>query len=150
SRMRYRQLILGVCFMLPVFAQKQPAARQAASVTWNAPPVKNPDLYVGMELCSACHAAQAEQFAKTIHAKAAPASATYGTGCESCHGPGKAHVEAMVDAGGDAAKVVTGKKLIFGFHGKPAENAARCLNCHKTSPDQRQFDRSEHKMMGVS
>jgi predicted CXXCH cytochrome family protein len=56
----------------------------------------------------------------------------------------------MVDAGANAAKVAAGKKLIFSFKGKPAENAAQCLNCHSSSPDQRLFDRSEHKTIGVS
>jgi nitrate/TMAO reductase-like tetraheme cytochrome c subunit len=70
----------------------------------------------GTELCSACHSNEAQQFAKTVHAKAAPSSAAYGTGCESCHGPGKAHVEAM-----SAGNTEAGKKLIFSFSAKPTD-----------------------------
>jgi predicted CXXCH cytochrome family protein len=114
-------------------------------VVWRVPANANPDGYAGEQLCIACHAAEGAQFAKTVHAKAAPATATFGTGCESCHGPGKAHVEAMA-----AGNVDAGKKAIFSFNAKPAENAARCMGCHNSSPDQRLFDRSEHKMMGVA
>jgi predicted CXXCH cytochrome family protein len=141
--------LLSPAVTSPVWAQKLTASPKAASVTWKAPNAK-PEAFMGQEVCMACHPAEAEQFGKTIHASAAPASAKYGTGCESCHGPGKAHVDAMADAGTDAAKVAAGKKLIFSFQGKPDENAAHCLNCHTSSPDQRLFDRSQHKMLGVA
>ena len=141
-------LLFCLC-SLTVVAQKQPAAHQAAAVSWRPPANSNPDAYATTEVCAVCHAPQAQQHAKTVHATAAPASAKYGTGCESCHGPGNAHANAMADATG-AAQIAAGKKLIFSFQGKPAENAARCLNCHNSSPDQRLFDRSEHKLMGVS
>lgn len=134
---------------LVALGQKQPAAHQPAAVTWRPPANSNPDAYATTEVCALCHAAQAEQHAKTVHATAAPANAKYGTGCESCHGPGNAHANAMSDAT-NAAQTSAGKKLIFNFQGKPAENAAHCLNCHNTSPDQRLFDRSEHKLMGVA
>ena len=49
-----------------------------------------------------------------------------------------------------AGNTEAGKKLIFSFNAKPAENADRCLNCHNSSSDQRLFNRSEHKMMGVA
>jgi predicted CXXCH cytochrome family protein len=138
---------LGVTIAL---AQKQPAANEASSVVWKAPPEGKADDYIGRETCAGCHPDQDKQFAKTVHAEAGPAGATYGTGCESCHGPGKAHAEAQMEAGGDAAKVEAGKKLIYGFHGKPEENAARCLVCHTTSKDQDLFMRSEHKLNGVA
>ena len=126
-------------------AQKQPAARQPASVALRASGNANPDAFAGDQLCIACHATEGAQFSKTVHAKVAPSSAVYGTGCESCHGPGKEHIEAMADGNTEG-----GKKLIFGFHAKPAENAARCMNCHASSPDQRLFDRSEHKLLGIA
>jgi predicted CXXCH cytochrome family protein len=141
-------LILGFC-PLGVLAQRHPAA-QAPPVAWRAPANQNPEAYAGAELCSACHPGQAAQFAKTVHANAAPAKAVAGTGCESCHGPGKAHVEAISAAGGDAGKMAAAKALIYGFRGKAADNAARCLECHNSSADQRLYARSEHKLMGIS
>ena len=50
---------------------------------------------VGSEACLACHDAPAHSL---THYGASPGVAD----CESCHGPGKAHVE----AGGDATKIV--------------------------------------------
>src|SRR5207249_4368611 len=66
----FRSLIVWVSVLLPAVAQKQLAAPQAPPVVWRAPANANPDLYAGLELCSACHAAEAQQFAKTVHAKA--------------------------------------------------------------------------------
>ena len=131
-------------------SQKQPAANEPSSVAWKAPAEGTADDYIGRDTCAGCHPDQDKQFAKTIHAKAEVAGTKYGTGCESCHGPGKAHAEAQMEAGGEADKVEAGKKLIFGFHGTPQENAARCQVCHRTSREQDVFNRSEHKLQGVS
>lgn len=72
------------------------------------------------------------------------------TGCETCHGPGKAHADAEQDAAGDPAKELAGTKLIFSFHANPKENSARCLTCHITSRQQETFDHSQHALAGVS
>lgn len=52
--------------------------------------------YVGAETCLTCHAdIGAGSFTTTKHARASnPRSPMAGLGCESCHGPGKAHVDA--------------------------------------------------------
>ncbi len=131
-------------------AQKQPGGREPSSVAWQAPAEGQASQYVGEEACAGCHADEAKQFAKTVHAKAGVAGAKYGTGCESCHGPGKAHADAQMAAAGDPAKIEAAKKLIFSFRGKPADNAAHCLACHRTSKDQDLFNRSEHKLNGVA
>jgi len=128
--------------------QKQPAAQRTSSVAWQAPARGEASQYAGAEICAACHADQATQFAKTVHSKAGVEGAT-GTGCESCHGPGKAHADAQMEAGGDTAKMEAAKALIFSFKGKAEENAALCLDCHSTSKDQDLFNRSEHKLNGV-
>ena len=67
---------------------------------------------------------------------AAPGPATV-TGCEACHGPGRAHAEAQQESGGDPAKQAAGAKLIFSFHANPKENSERCLTCHITSKHRR-------------
>ncbi len=131
-------------------AQKQPAANEPSSVSWKAPAEGKAEDYIGQETCAGCHADEAKQFGKTVHARAEVAGTKYGTGCESCHGPGKAHAEAQMEAGGEPAKVEAGKKLIYGFHGTPQDNAARCLTCHTTSQNQDLYNRSEHKLQGIS
>jgi predicted CXXCH cytochrome family protein len=142
-------IVLGSGLSLSL-AQKQPAANEPPSVAWRAPAEAKAEDYVGRETCSGCHPDRARQFAKTVHAHAETPGAKYTTGCEACHGPGKAHADNQMAAGDDAAKQEAGKKLIFGFHAKPEENAARCLACHNTSRDQALFNRSEHKLQGVS
>jgi predicted CXXCH cytochrome family protein len=132
------------------FAQKQPATAQNPSVAWKAPANAKAEDYVGVEVCSACHQQEAQQFSKTVHARAYPPTAKFGTACEACHGPGKAHAEAMMAAAGEAQKTVAAKKLIYSFQGKPADNSARCLRCHTTSHEQSLFNRSQHKLVGVS
>ena len=72
------------------------------------------------------------------------------TGCETCHGPGRAHADAEQDAAGDPAKELAGTKLIFTFQGSPKENSERCMTCHNTSRQQETFAHSQHAVAGVS
>jgi len=134
-----------------LFSQKMPEATQGPSVTWQAKAEGNPADYVGTERCQGCHAAEATQYAKTAHAKVAVPGKQYVAGCEACHGPGKAHAEAMENAAGDDAKTAAAlnQHLIFAFHANPKENAARCLECHQSSKQQAQFNHSQHADAGV-
>jgi predicted CXXCH cytochrome family protein len=84
--------------------------------------------------------------AKSV-AKTQPTSVT---GCETCHGPGRAHADAQQAAAGDPAKEKAGAKLIFSFHASPKENSDRCLTCHITGKDQDTFAHSQHAAAGVS
>lgn len=70
--------------------------------------------------CNACHADQAGGFGTNAHGhgKAPKGEPVPNAVCESCHGDGKAHIE----AGGDKSLILTPK----GFSG--AEKA--CLSCH--------------------
>jgi predicted CXXCH cytochrome family protein len=139
--------VLGTTLAL---AQKRPAATEPPSVAWKAPPEGKPGDYVGREVCAGCHPSEDKQFAKTVHAEVGPAGATYGTGCEACHGPGKAHADAMAEGMGNEAKTAAAKKLIFSFNANPKENAERCLACHITGKVQDFFGHSPHLAAGVS
>jgi DmsE family decaheme c-type cytochrome len=75
--------------------------------------------YVGEDTCLTCH--EQQSYKGTAHALKGDARTPAAThGCESCHGPGQAHV----DAGGDKTKIKTFTALA------PAEANAVCTTCH--------------------
>jgi cytochrome c553 len=76
-----------------------------ASSTENARASSGTDDYVGSETCQACHEEQFNAYSHTSHARLTTLSSWKGkvTGCESCHGPGKAHV----DGSGDKTKIIS-------------------------------------------
>ena len=94
--------------------------------------------YVGSDTCAACHEEVTKGFASNPHTKLALLHGANGATCESCHGPGKAHV----DGGGDVTKIFNPAKAT------PKEVDQKCLGCHAGAhPD---FDRSPHAKAGVS
>jgi len=79
--------------------------------------------YVGTSKCLECHEDQAATLKGTPHGQAKnPRSPAAGHGCESCHGPGQAHVED--DASGHMPKI---KEM------KPGDVNQICLTCHNRS-----------------
>ena len=96
--------------------------------------------YVGSDACKACHEDAFKSFEATPHWKTTFKTTKEGArGCESCHGPGKAHV----DGGGDKSK-------IHGFAAAdPGEASRRCLACHQDSEEHANFGRSEHSVNSV-
>ena len=83
--------------------------------------------YVGNDTCISCHDGQNSRFKNTVMGKAfaKPHTADEKLGCEACHGPGKAHVE----AGG-------GKDTIPIRYGKDSKTSVEeqnqsCIQCHK-------------------
>src|ERR1700730_5359663 len=84
--------------------------------------------YVGAETCKGCHEEAFRAFAKTrmgrlfLHQARDPKE---GNACESCHGPGQAHVE----AGGGKGK---GGLITFAKNDRtPVEKRNQvCLDCH--------------------
>ena len=133
-------------------AQKMPSATAGPSVAWKLAPHPASEGYVGAQRCRSCHKAEVTEFGKTAHAEIKDEKAHTAMDCETCHGPGKAHADAMEEAGGDEAKTAAAVKqgLIFSFDGTPAENAERCMTCHITSKQQELFAHSEHAGHGVS
>ena len=82
--------------------------------------------YVGSDTCVTCHDAQHKSFQHTImgNAMAHARSAEAARGCESCHGPGKSHVEA--GGGKDTIPV----RFTAGSNNTVEEKNAACLSCH--------------------
>jgi predicted CXXCH cytochrome family protein len=139
------------------WAQIQPRASEPPSVATRAARFVNPSDYVGIQRCAGCHRSHATQFTKTVHfpttvttEQTQTSSSAPISGCETCHGPGKAHADAMAASRGDEARIEAARKLIFAFNANPAENSGRCMQCHATSKDQSQFHRSEHSLRGVA
>jgi DmsE family decaheme c-type cytochrome len=100
------------------------------------------DDYVGSETCKLCHEDQFKNFSHTVHAKIANAKDWKGkvTGCETCHGPGKAHV----DGGGETAKIKNPAKM------KPEEASATCQTCHAQMNEHAIWRGSKHESAGLS
>ncbi|MBZ5515024.1 MAG: DmsE family decaheme c-type cytochrome [Acidobacteriia bacterium] len=153
-----RRILAGLAIFVSVFilgigvasAEKRSTAQQPSSSSWRAQVAGQPTDYVGQDVCAGCHEDKAKQVSTTVHAHTVLAGASYDTGCETCHGPGKAHADAMGEAIGNAAKVEAAKKLIYGFHGKGEENSARCLACHEYGEEHSNFARSQHNVNDVA
>jgi DmsE family decaheme c-type cytochrome len=82
--------------------------------------------YVGSDTCVTCHQDQERRFKNTIMGKVMqhPRNPLEARGCESCHGPGRAHVE----AGGSKETIA----IRFGKDSpnSVAEQNAVCEECH--------------------
>jgi len=123
-------LALLLSFGMDNAAQTRPAATVPPSIAVGASVPSADGSYVGADRCRSCHKAEFQEYGKTKHAALPPARANAVTGCEMCHGPGKAHADAEEAAHGDDAKTAAATKLIFAFHGNPKQNSERCLLCH--------------------
>jgi DmsE family decaheme c-type cytochrome len=126
---------VGIVFGMPFASRaQQPAAPPAPSAPATQPAgqaASTTDGYVGAETCKGCHEEAFQKFAKTrmgrifLHQARDPRE---GNACESCHGPGKAHVE----AGGGKGK---GGLVTFAKKDPtPVERRNQvCLDCHTKS-----------------
>jgi DmsE family decaheme c-type cytochrome len=111
----------GTLFIAAAAAAQTPA-KPAKPAAATQVPNTNPADYVGEDTCLTCH--EDQKYSGTAHGLKTNARTPAAThGCESCHGPGKAHV----DAGGDATKIVRPAAL------KPQEASAICASCHTRS-----------------
>ena len=92
--------------------------------------------YVGSETCKDCHEDQFKAFSHTTHSRLSASSSWKGkvTGCESCHGPGKAHIEE-----GDPKKIISFKTK------SSKEISETCLGCHAGKEEHNNFRRGEQE-----
>lgn len=141
-------LVLATCQSL-VQGQTRPAASDATSVAVAATPAVSSGGYVGSENCRSCHKPEFREFGKTVHSALKPAKEGQVTGCEVCHGPGKAHADAEEAAHGDDAATAAANKLVFSFKGSAKANSERCEQCHASSKEQSKFHESTHAKQGV-
>src|SRR4051812_3455384 len=97
----------------------RPALGPPQAVAAKPPPqAAPPGEYVGEETCLGCHDDKGYKGTKhglTLNQRTPAAT----HGCESCHGPGKAHAES-----GDPGLIRNPKKL------KPQEASQICATCH--------------------
>jgi predicted CXXCH cytochrome family protein len=116
-------------------SQKSPPAGQQKAAPAPEKAAKTAD-YVGEDTCMQCHDDQARHYSKTAHARLKSDSSWKEkvVGCESCHGPGREHVE----AGGDKTKIRT-------FEGESSKQISdTCLKCHAGREEHSNFMRGEH------
>jgi DmsE family decaheme c-type cytochrome len=105
-----------------------------------AQPLSNP-AYVGSTVCRTCHPDVFAGFYKNPHYKsiASGKEPVERTGCESCHGPGKAHVDAR-----------GGKATIVAFSQIPSKDILdNCLRCHTETLSRANIRRSSHTLNEV-
>ncbi|MDD5542799.1 MAG: DmsE family decaheme c-type cytochrome [Acidobacteriia bacterium] len=119
-------------------SQKTEQAKTSQATSSPAPA----DEYVGAETCKTCHEDIYNNFKKTEHFKLTLYSnwKVSDKGCESCHGPGKAHV----DGGGDKTKIRTFQDLA------PKQISEVCLRCHAGREEHNNYKRGEHWRNDIS
>lgn len=145
------KIIIGILLLVSALAvcQLRATAKETASEPSSNSIAKGdksaiqPDGYVGSQTCKSCHEEQFNKLQTGKHRRIQflPSSEAGTDGqCESCHGPGQAHVE----GGGDKSK-------IFRFGATAGSTAAdqKCLTCHQNNQDHQAFSRSVHSRNGV-
>jgi DmsE family decaheme c-type cytochrome len=119
--------------------QSSAAPTKQSPAAPKSPPGADQSGYVGSDTCMACHSDKWDTVKGTPHGQAKnPRSPEAAHGCESCHGPGQAHVDD--DAKGHIRK--------FGQI-TAAEINETCLTCHNRATHAG-WEGSTHEQRGLS
>ena len=95
-----------------------------AAIVITSQTAKGGEIYVGSETCKECHEEWYDSYMKNYHAiKGDPRTPGAKHGCESCHGPGFAHVESEGEEGTILILNPTSATPV-------AEKNRPCLSCH--------------------
>jgi DmsE family decaheme c-type cytochrome len=141
-------LFLVVALASPTFVSAQAdtasksTPKSAAPAATPTPDSSTPPDYMGSEVCKTCHADIYSGWEKTPHwkttldTKGGPSH----QGCESCHGPGSAHVA----GGGDITKIFTFQSA------STREINDRCMVCHAGDSEHMNAINSVHTKNDVS
>ncbi len=98
--------------------------------------------YVGSNVCLGCHTPLADEFGKTLMGRLAKQGKLQ---CESCHGPGSAHVKA--GGGRGVGGIISFRKEDTSRTAE--ENNAICLGCHEKG-DRTYWNGSTHETRGLA
>ena len=92
--------------------------------------------YVGSEACQTCHEDQFKNFTGTKHARLKDVASWKNkvVGCETCHGPGKKHLEDATTPG----NIISFKKA------SAKQISENCLTCHAGKESHNNYRRGEH------
>ena len=121
-----------VTLLYPALLQAQPPVQVTSQSTPS---------YVGSTVCKTCHSDVWSNFYKNPHYKsiAAGNQPPDRVGCEGCHGPGQAHVEAR-----------GGKATIRAFAElAPEQVLDACLRCHGQTLSRANIRRSNHTLNNI-
>ena len=134
-------LVYSAAIGLAASAQAAGQAKASAPPRASSSPATAPaNGFVGDETCATCHEAEGKSVRGTLHGKAQNPRTPAATGqsCETCHGPGQAHVDS-----GDKTKIKRFTAM------SPRDVNQTCLSCHAKAAHQ-QWSGSMHDARNVT
>jgi predicted CXXCH cytochrome family protein len=130
-----KTLVIGALVIAALMWRTSGSSSQSLTPLLFTPINYSADDYVGSDTCKTCHEDQFKAFSHTSHSELININSwkTKVTGCEACHGPGKAHSEE-----GDPTKIISFKNK------SSKEISETCLTCHAGREEHNNFRRGEH------
>lgn len=138
----FRIVLLCVSGLAPIAAQPaqtSPLPKPLADALADA----KPGGFVGSAVCKMCHPDVWQNFFRNPHYKSLAAGnlPSPQTGCEGCHGPAKAHIEAR----GGKTTIPAAFSILT-----PRQALDTCLGCHSKDLSRADVRRSEHSKNDVA